>query len=339
MKDRISIIGAGSWGTALSVLLAKSGHSVSMWSYLKQEVDMINTTREHLHKLPGVVVPEGVICTNDLEEALDDTSAVVMVIPSQTVRNNAKDISRYIKDGDVVVCCAKGLEEGTGLRMSEVIGQEIPQAQVAVLSGPSHAEEVARDIPTAIVAASEKKEVAEYVQDIFMTPKFRVYTNPDITGVELGGALKNIIALCAGISDGLGFGDNTKAALMTRGMTEITRLGASMGASANTFAGLTGVGDLIVTCTSMHSRNRRAGMLIGQGKPVKEAIEEVKMVVEGVTTARAAYELAGKMGISMPITAEACNVLFNGKNPKQAVVDLMMRDRKHEMEKDYISPW
>jgi len=334
MKRNIAIIGAGSWGTALSVLLAKNGHQVKMWSCFNEEVEMLNKTREHLHKLPGVVVPNGVQCTGDVEEALRGAEAVVMVIPSQTIRKNAKDISKYIKPGTIVVSCSKGLEDTTGLRLSEVLKEEIPEASIVALSGPSHAEEVGKDIPTAIVAASEVKAAAEYVQDMFMSPKFRVYTNPDITGVELGGALKNVIAMCAGISDGLGFGDNTKAALMTRGITEISRLGESMGANIQTFSGLAGIGDLIVTCTSMHSRNRRAGILIGQGKTVKEAIDEVKMVVEGVTTTKAAYELAAKKDVEMPITTQAFEVLFNGKNAKQAVVDLMMRDKKFEIEQN-----
>lgn len=332
MKKNISIIGAGSWGTALSILLAKNGHSVKMWSCFKEEVEMINNVREHKEKLPGVKVPEGVVCTGDLKTALSATNAVVMVVPSQTIRKNARDISKYIEQGTLIVSCSKGLEEETCLRLSEVIKQEVPQAQPVVLSGPSHAEEVAMEIPTTVVSACEKREAAEYIQDIFMSPKFRVYTNPDVIGVELGAALKNVIALCAGISDGLGFGDNTKAALMTRGITEISRLGASLGARPQTFSGLAGIGDLIVTCTSMHSRNRRAGILIGQGKSTKEALEEVKMVVEGVTTTKAAFDLAKRKAISMPITTEAYNVLFNGKSAKQAVFDLMMRDKKHEIE-------
>ncbi len=334
MKKNVSIVGAGSWGTALAVLLAKNGHQIKMWSCFNEEIEMINKAREHIHKLPGVIVPSGVYCTGDIEEALKETDAVVMVIPSQTMRKNSRELSRYIKDGQVVISCAKGLEDKTGLRMSEILKEEISCARIVALSGPSHAEEVGRDIPTAIVAASEDKKAAEYVQDLFMSPKFRVYTNPDITGVELGGALKNVIALCAGISDGLDFGDNTKAALMTRGITEISRLGVSMGAKPQTFSGLAGIGDLIVTCTSMHSRNRRAGILIGQGKAVDEALEEVKMVVEGVTTTKAAYTLTAGRDIEMPITTQAYEVLFNGKNAKQAVVDLMMRDKKYEMEQN-----
>jgi len=332
MKKSIAIIGAGSMGTAISILLSKNGNSVRMWTPFKEEADMINTAREHIHRLPGVIVPEGVICTDDLEKALDGAELAVLAVPSQTIRQNSRNISKYIKKNMIVVSCSKGIEEGTRMLLTDIIRQEIPQALPVALSGPSHAEEIARDIPTTVVAASENREAAEHVQNIVMSPKFRVYTNSDVKGVELGGALKNVIALCAGISDGLGFGDNTKAALMTRGITEITRLGTAMGARPQTFGGLTGIGDLIVTCTSMHSRNRRAGILIGQGKSVKEALDEVKMVVEGVATAKPAYELGQEYNVDMPITREANEVLFNGKNPKQAVVDLMMREKKDEIE-------
>lgn len=335
MGIKVSVIGAGSMGTAVSVLLSKNGHDVAMWSFLKEEVDMINSLREQKDKLPGVRVPENVVCTNNLEESLRDAEMVVMVIPSQTIRQNARAISKYITDRKIFACFSKGLEDGTGLRLSEVIKQEIPQAVPVALSGPCHAEELGKGIPSAYVAACEDISIAEYVQDVFMSPGFRVYTNPDIVGVELGGAIKNVIALCAGISDGLGYGDNTKAALMTRGLTEITRLGVAMGAKKQTFAGLAGVGDLIVTCTSMHSRNRRAGILIGQGKTLQETLDEIKMVVEGVTTTKAAYQLAVKMDISMPITTEAYNILFNGKDAREAVVSLMSRDKKHEIEEVY----
>ncbi|MCX8130044.1 MAG: NAD(P)H-dependent glycerol-3-phosphate dehydrogenase [Clostridia bacterium] len=339
MKKNISIIGAGSMGTAVSILLSKNGHRVRLWSPFGDEIDMLNKEREHIQRLPGVKVPQDIICTTDIEEVMTGTEMVVMAVPSQTTRENCRMISKYIKRDQIVATCSKGIEESTCMVLSEVMKQEVPQAQIAVLSGPSHAEEIARDIPTAVVAASENREAAEFMQDIFMTPRFRVYTNPDILGVELGGALKNVIALCAGISDGLGFGDNTKAALMTRGITEIARLGKAMGASRQTFNGLTGIGDLIVTCTSMHSRNRRAGILIGQGKSVREALDEVKMVVEGVATTKPAYELGLKMDVSMPITTEAYNVLFGNKNPKQAVVDLMTRNKTHEIEETVENCW
>lgn len=331
MSKNISVIGAGSMGTAVSVLLAKNGHNVKMWSILKEEVDMINNSREQKDKLPGVIIPDSVQCTNDLAQALENTELVVFVIPSQTIRSNARQIAKIVKEQRVYACFSKGIEDGTGKRMSEIIKEEIPNSIPVAMSGPCHAEELAKNIPSAYVAACEDIEYAEYCQDIFMGQSFRVYTNPDIVGVELGGAIKNIIALCAGISDGLGFGDNTKAALMTRGLTEITRLGVALGAKRDTFAGLAGVGDLIVTCTSMHSRNRRAGILIGQGKTLQETLDEVKMVVEGVITTKATYELAKGLGITMPITTEAYNILFEGKNPREAVTSLMTRAKKHEI--------
>jgi glycerol-3-phosphate dehydrogenase (NAD(P)+) len=337
---KISVIGAGSMGTAISIILSKNGNTVDMWTPFTDEAEMISTLREHIHKLPGVLVPEGVYCGTDLEKCINGSEIIVLALPSQTVRQNVKELSKYICDSRIVVSCSKGLEDSTGLMLSQVINQEMPKAKIVALSGPSHAEEIARDIPTAVVAASEYKEAAEYAQDIFMSPKFRVYTSPDIIGVEVGGAIKNIIALCAGISDGLGFGDNTKAALMTRGVVEMARLGTAMGASAQTFSGLTGIGDLIVTCTSMHSRNRRAGILIGQGRSAKEAQEEVKMVVEGINTCKPACKLASKYNVSMPITFQAYEILYNGKNPKQAVAELMTRDKTHEIEEVVLnSDW
>jgi glycerol-3-phosphate dehydrogenase (NAD(P)+) len=339
MNQNVCIVGAGSMGTAISILLSNNGHSVKIWSPFADEVEMLNKEKEHKQRLPGVSVPDSVYCTTDIEEALKDSDVVVLAVPAQTTRENSRNISRYIKKDQLVVTCSKGIEESTCMILSDVMKQEIPQARIGVLSGPSHAEEIARNVPTAVVAASEEKEAAELIQDIFMGSNFRVYTNPDIIGVELGGALKNIIALCAGISDGLGFGDNTKAALMTRGITEIARLGKAMGAKPQTFNGLTGIGDLIVTCTSMHSRNRRAGILIGQGKTVKEALEEVKMVVEGVASTKPAYELGLRLDVSMPITTEAYNILFRDKDPRQAVVDLMTRDKRHELEESIEDCW
>ncbi len=330
-KQIISIIGAGSMGTAISLLLAGNGHSVKMWSPFPEEANMINKKREQIDKLPGVKIPKNIFCTTDAEEALRNVNMVVLVIPSQTIRTNIRVFKDYLKNGQLIACFSKGIEENTGLRLSEVVLQEIPGADFIALSGPCHAEELAIGIPTAYVAASSNKNAAEFAQNVFMSPRFRVYTNQDIIGVELGGALKNVIALCAGISDGLGLGDNTKAALMTRGIAEITRLGIALGADPQTFAGLAGIGDLIVTCTSMHSRNRRAGMLIGKGKSVGDAISEVKMVVEGITTTKAAYSLAKRENIVMPITFEAYDVLFNGKDPGEAVDDLMTRDKTYEM--------
>ncbi len=332
----ISVIGAGSMGTAVSILLAGNGHNVRMWSKFKEEVDMINTLREQKDKLPGAIVPESVVCTADLEEAAAFSDVLVMVIPSQTIRENAKVLASIIKKTKLISCFSKGLEKGTGYRMSEVIHQELPDVTIVAMSGPCHAEELSKGIPTAYVAASENRHAAEKVQDIFMSPRFRVYTNPDITGVELGGSVKNVIALCAGISDGLGYGDNTKAALMTRGITEISRLGRAMGAKMQTFSGLAGIGDLIVTCTSMHSRNRRAGILIGQGKTVQQTLDEVKMIVEGYYTTEPVYKLSKKMGVNMPITEEAYEILFNGKNPALAVNDLMGRNKTHELEREVL---
>lgn len=331
MNRNVAIIGAGSMGTAMAILLSKNGNNVKLWSPMKDEISMLKTNREHITRLAGAKIPENVVFTNDIEIAVKGCEVLVLAVPSQTTRQNCRTLSKIISKNTVVVTCSKGIEDGTCKLLSEIMQDELPQNDVAVISGPSHAEEIARDIPTTVVAAAEKIEVAKFLQDLFMTSNFRVYTNTDVIGVELGGALKNIIALCAGISDGLGFGDNTKAALMTRGIAEISRLGVAMGGNADTFSGLTGIGDLIVTCTSMHSRNRRAGMLIGQGKSVQQALEEVNMVVEGVATTKPAYELARKLGISMPITNEAYSILFEGKDPRVAVVDLMSRDKKTEM--------
>jgi glycerol-3-phosphate dehydrogenase (NAD(P)+) len=332
MKAKVAIIGSGSMGTALGVLLANNVDCIEMWTPFKEEAEMLNTQRQHKDKLPGVVIPENVSSTTDMVKALKGADVAVLAIPSQTTRKTASEISKYFNKNGIVVCCSKGIEEDTSMLLSDVIEQEMPENEIVILSGPSHAEEIAKNIPTTVVSASKKRSAAEYIQDMFMTPTFRVYTNPDIIGVELGGALKNVIALCAGISDGLGFGDNTKAALMTRGMAEISRLGVEMGAVPQTFFGLSGIGDLIVTCTSMHSRNRRAGILIGQGKSLKEALDEVKMVVEGVSTVKPACRLAEKYNVSMPIMFQAYEVLFNGKSPRKAVSELMTRDRKHEMD-------
>ncbi len=272
----------------------------------------------------------------DLEKCLEDVEIIVNAVPSHAVRKTANMLKKYVNKNQIIVNVSKGLEEETLLRLSEVIEDEIKGVHVAVLSGPSHAEEVGKELPTTCVVAAKERKVAEKVQDVFMNPTFRVYTNPDIVGVELGGALKNIIALCAGVIDGLGFGDNTKAALMTRGIAEITRLGVAMGARIETFAGLSGIGDLIVTCTSQHSRNRRAGILIGKGKTIEETLKEVHMVVEGVHTSKAAYDIAKKYEVDMPIVNEAYEVLFNKKNPKDAVVDLMVRNKTHEIEEIVI---
>lgn len=333
---KISVLGAGSWGTALSLLLYNNGHSVRLWSALKDEVEMLNTKREHESKLPGVRLPEDIEITWDLESCLKDPDVAVLAVPSPFTRSTSVQMAPYVKKGQIIVNVAKGVEENTLMTLSEIISQEIPQADVCVLSGPSHAEEVGRGIPTTCVVSASERKTAEYLQGIFMSPVFRVYTTPDILGVELGGALKNVIALAAGAADGLGYGDNTKAALITRGIAEIARLGTKMGARIETFYGLSGIGDLIVTCASVHSRNRKAGYLIGKGYTMKEAMDEVKMVVEGVYSAKAAKSLAEKFQVEMPIIEEVNKVLFADKKAADAVMDLMIRDKKVETP---MLPW
>ena len=327
---KIGILGAGSWGIALSVLLHGNGHEITVWSIIREEVEMLQEKREHVSKLPGVKLPDDMKFTNDLEEAMADKDVLVLAVPSPFTRSTARSMKPYLTKSQLIVNVAKGIEETTLMTLSEQIEEELPEAEVAVLSGPSHAEEVGRGIPTTVVVGAKKKETAEYLQNIFMNQVFRVYTSPDIMGIELGGSLKNVIALAAGIADGLGYGDNTKAALITRGIAEMTRLGVKMGGKMETFAGLTGMGDLIVTCASMHSRNRRAGILIGQGKTMQEAMDEVQMVVEGVYSAKAGLKLAKKYDISMPIVAEVNAVLFDGKPAKEAVNELMMREGTSE---------
>ncbi|HIX69036.1 MAG TPA: NAD(P)H-dependent glycerol-3-phosphate dehydrogenase [Candidatus Anaerostipes excrementavium] len=327
---RVSVIGAGSWGTALAVLLAHNGHEVTIWSHDPYEIEMLSTKREQADKLPGVKLPENVKVSSDMEESLKGMDVVVMAVPSPVVRSVAKQMAPSISDGQIIVNVAKGIEDETYMTLTDIIEEEIPNAEVCVLSGPSHAEEVGRGIPTTVVVGSKKKEVAELLQDVFMNEVFRVYTNPDIIGIELGGALKNVIALAAGTTDGLGFGDNTKAALMTRGIAELTRLGVALGGKPETFSGLTGIGDLIVTCTSVHSRNRKAGYLIGQGMTADEAMKEVKMVVEGVYSAKAALGLAKKYGVSVPIVEAVNKVLFENADPREEVSNLLLRERRKE---------
>lgn len=327
---KIAVIGSGGWGTAVSILLASKGYNVYLWSWIQEETDRLNRDRENKEFLPGVGLPDNIICTHNMEECVKGAELVITAAPSPATRTTAKQLSAFAEKGQNILNISKGLEEKTLLRLSEVYKQEIPQASVSVMSGPSHAEEVSRGLPTTNVVASENRETACMIQDIMMKDNFRVYTCEDIIGVELGGSLKNVIALCAGISDGLGYGDNTKAALMTRGLAEITRLGVKMGAQQATFMGLSGVGDLIVTCTSMHSRNRRAGILLGKGKTLKETLDEVHMVVEGVNTASAAYKLSQKYGVEMPIVNEAYSVLYEGKSAGDAVNSLMTREKRCE---------
>ena len=326
----VGIIGAGSWGTALSVLLHDNGHSVTVWSIDESEVKMLDEKREHLLKLPGVKLPDDMVFTGDMERAVQGKDFLVLAVPSVYTRGTARSMKPYVADGQIIVDVAKGIEESTLKTLSQQIGEEIPQADVAVLSGPSHAEEVGRKLPTTCVIGAKTRKTAEYLQSMFISKVFRVYTSPDILGIELGGSLKNVIALAAGIADGLGYGDNTKAALITRGIAEIARLGVKMGGKIESFVGLTGIGDLIVTCASVHSRNRKAGYLIGQGRSMKEAMDEVKMVVEGVYSAKAAAKLAEQYDVSMPIVEEVNAVLFDGKDPARAVDDLMQRESKSE---------
>lgn len=327
---KAAVIGAGSWGIALATVLHTNGNDVTVWSIVEDEITMLREKHEHVDKLPGVKLPEDMSFTSDMEEAVADKEYLILAVPSVFTRSTAKSMAPYVKEGQIIVCVAKGIEEATLMTISDVVEQEIPAAEVAVMCGPSHAEEVGRGLPTTVVAGAAKKQVAESVQDIFMNEVFRVYTSPDVLGMELGGSLKNVIALAAGMADGLGYGDNTKAALITRGIAEMSRLAIKMGAKAETLSGLTGIGDLIVTCESKHSRNRKAGMLMGQGYTMQQAMDEVKMVVEGVYSAKAACALAKKYDVEIPIIEAVNEVLFADKAAKEAVTELMLRDKKVE---------
>ena len=327
---KVGIMGAGSWGTAIAWLLTNNGNDVTVWSIDEKEVKELDREREHKSKLPGVKLQDSICFTNVMEEGVKDKDFVVLAVPSPFTRETARKMRPYVAEGQILVNVAKGIEETTLMTLSQQIEEEVPQADVAVLSGPSHAEEVGRGLPTTCVVGARTKKTAEYLQQVFMSEVFRVYTSPDILGIELGGSLKNVIALAAGTADGLGYGDNTKAALITRGIAEISRLGVKMGGKIQTFTGLTGIGDLIVSCASVHSRNRKAGYLIGKGMTMEEAMAEVKMVVEGVYSAKAAMALAKKYEVSMPIVEQVNAVLFDGKDPGEAVKELMLRDRKTE---------
>ena len=336
MKGMAAVIGAGSWGTTLALLLHKRGCRVSLWGRPEDNMADLDRLRENQRFLPGVKIPEQITVTDNETEAVAGAEAVIFAVPAQAFREVVERFRNHLSTSQLLVSAAKGIEQGTTLRMSQVLKEVLPAdfwGRIAVLSGPSHAEEVARDIPTAVVAAAESNSVAAEAQDLFMTSRFRVYTNTDLVGVELGGALKNVIALGAGISDGLGYGDNTRAALITRGLAEIRRLGVALGAKELTFYGLSGLGDLVVTCNSMHSRNRRAGILLGQGMPLPEVLQRIGMVVEGVYTAAAAAALARKGGVEMPITFQVCEVLFNMLPPRQGVDNLMLRSPTREVEK------
>lgn len=326
---KAAVVGSGAWGTALAIRLCKNGHNVTMWTFEKDLIPEMETTHRN-PRLPGAVLPEELKISGDYS-CISGCKLVVMASPSLPLRSVCRAAAPYIDEDAVVVSVTKGLEQGTHKRMSEIVAEETGK-EVVVLTGPSHAEEVSIDVPTGLLAASTDQHLGEFVQDAFMSNTLRVYTSADPMGAELAAALKNVIALCAGITDGLGFGDNTKAMLMTRGLTETARLGIAMGARKDTFTGLAGVGDLIVTCTSMHSRNRRAGILIGQGKTAQEAMQEVGAVVEGYYAAKSAYELGKAMGIEMPITEAAYQVLYEGADVKQAVQALLSRQRKAESE-------
>ena len=326
---KVSVVGCGAWGTALAIRLHRNGHDVTMWNHRADRVAEMEATR-HNPRLPGVELPEGMKLSAD-HACVRGSKLVVIASPSFPMRSVCRSIAPYLDKDAVLVSVTKGIEDGTCMRMSEIAAEETNR-KVVVLTGPSHAEEVAMNIPTGCLAACEDKELAEFVQDAFMSDTFRIYTSADPLGAELGAALKNVIALCAGICDGLGHGDNTKAMLMTRGLTELARLGVAMGANKDTFTGLSGVGDLIVTCTSMHSRNRRAGILIGQGKGVQEAMHEVGAVVEGYYAAKSAWALAQKVGVEMPITEAAYKVLYGGMNAADVTAELLMRRKKAESE-------
>lgn len=328
--SNISILGAGTWGCALAILLAGKGHDVTIWTKIENEARSLNENRKDMKNLPGAQMPDQVKITLDLEDACKNKDLIVMAVASPYIRSTAKLACPYIKEGQIIVNVSKGIEDKTLYTLSEVLHEEIPQADIAVLSGPSHAEEVSRGVPTTIVVGAATKETAHFIQDIFMTDLFRVYTSPDIIGIELGGSLKNVIALAAGVVDGLCYGDNTKAALMTRGMAEISRLGIKMGGKMETFAGLSGFGDLFVTCNSKHSRNWNAGNLIGQGKTMEEATKMVGQVVEGINSAKAALALAQKNEVEMPIVEQINMVLFEGKTAVDAINDLLSRDKRKE---------
>ncbi len=329
MKN-ITILGAGSWGTALYLLLRDNGHMVRLWTWQQEHAAEVLAELENKQFLPDIPLPADVEIGSDMAAALSETEVVVFAVPSHVVRSVAQQAAPFIPQGAIIVNVAKGFEKDTLLRLSQVLAEELPTHEIVVLSGPSHAEEVAKKLPTTVVVSSISMEAATEIQSIFMSDYFRVYTNDDVIGVELGGALKNIIALGAGIVDGLGMGDNTKAALMTRGLAEMARLGEAMGAKVFTFAGLTGIGDLIVTCGSMHSRNRRAGILLGQGRSLDETLAEVGMVVEGVNAVANVHMLRQKYDVSMPISEMIYRVLFEGIDAKEAILTLMTRDKASE---------
>ncbi|MFB4169227.1 NAD(P)H-dependent glycerol-3-phosphate dehydrogenase [Virgibacillus sp. JSM 102003] len=331
---KVAVLGAGSWGTALGIVLADNGHDVRLWTHRKEQADVINSTHKNENYL-DITIPEQLIAFHNLEKAVDDVTAIILVVPTKAIRDVCRQLDTILKHKVTIIHASKGIEPESLKRVSELIGEEMSQytqEDIVVLSGPSHAEEVGKRQPTTVTVSSKDIQNAELAQDLFFNDSFRVYTSPDIVGIELGGALKNIIALGAGISDGLGYGDNAKAALITRGLAEITRLGASLGANPLTFLGLPGVGDLIVTCTSVHSRNWRAGNLLGKGQKLEAVLDEMGMVVEGVRTTKAANQFAEKQQIEMPITNGIYQILFDDMNPRNVVEQLMNRSKKEEMD-------
>ncbi|MCH5252306.1 MAG: NAD(P)-dependent glycerol-3-phosphate dehydrogenase [Lachnospiraceae bacterium] len=329
MKN-VSFLGAGSWGTALAILCANNGHKVTLWSKVQSEIDMLRENREHVDRLPGVKLPNSIVIEDNMEKACLNQDIIVCSVASPFVRSTAKEAKPYIEENQIIVNVGKGIEDNTLMTLCEILEDELPMADVAVLSGPSHAEEVSKGMPTTVVVGAKSEKTAAFVQDVFMGKSFRVYTSPDIVGIELGGSLKNVIALAAGILDGMELGDNTKAALMTRGIAEISRLGIELGGKMETFCGLSGIGDLIVTCTSSHSRNHNCGYLLGKGKTLAEAKEEIKQVIEGVNCAKAAMALANKHHVTMPIVEQINAILFENKSAEQAVKDLLVRDKVSE---------
>lgn len=328
--SKVTVLGGGGWAIALAMVLNDNGHDVTIWSAVNREVEALQKHRENKISLPGVIIPEEITITNDLEESVKDAEIIVMAVASSFVRSTANKLKDLVPDGQIIVDVAKGIEDDTLFTMSEIIESEIPTCDAVVLSGPSHAEEVGRRVPTAVVIGATTYDTAVKVQSAFANEYFRTYISPDRKSIELGGSLKNVIALAAGIADGMGCGDNTKALLITRGIKEISALGTAMGGHTRTFNGLSGIGDLIVTCDSKHSRNRRAGVLIGQGYSLEEAIKEVNMVVEGAVSAKAAYKLAQKYNVNMPITQKVNEVLFEGLSPQDGLKDLMGREQTNE---------
>jgi len=331
---RIAVLGAGGWGTTLAILLAERSHAVSLWSYRPEDARRIHTSRENAPFLPGIKIPHEVLVTSDLSEAVNGREMIVAAVPSQFLRSVVAGLQGVRLDSTILVNVAKGVENGTLMTMSEMLHdtlRSVSPSSIVTLSGPSHAEEVSRKIPTTVVAASVELETAKLVQNVFMTPTFRVYASNDIRGVEIGGSLKNVIAIAAGIIDGAQLGDNTKAAVMTRGIAEIARVGVAMGAHIRTFSGLSGIGDLMVTCMSRHSRNRAVGVEIGKGRKLNDILDDMVMVAEGVATTQSAYELAARVGVEVPIIAEVHRILFEGKDPLVACHDLMTRDPKGEV--------